>query len=182
MPDPSFGKALGLIETRGYTALVAATDAAAKYAHVDIVSVQRASGGLVVIALVGDVASVQASVDAGLQEAQRVGELVSAHVIPRPDDSVWKLVNPTSDVTTKPAKPKSRRKAEPEPESVSGSTSEKSEADVPVIPDDSELDTTPVRELRRIARTVPNIGLVGREISRAPKAQLLAAIRAAQAK
>jgi ethanolamine utilization protein EutM len=181
MPDPLFGKALGLIETRGYTALVAATDAAAKYAHVDIVSIQRASGGLVVITLVGDVASVQASVDAGQQEAQRVGELVSAHVIPRPDDSVWKLVNPTNDDTSNRIRPKSKRKAEPKPESVSNSTVEKSETDVPVVPDDSELDTTPVRELRRIARTIANIGLVGREISRAPKAQLLAAIRAAQA-
>jgi len=77
-------EALGLIETRGYVGLIAATDAAAKAAEVRVVARQKADGGLVTIFLHGDVASVKAAVDAGAQAARAVGELIAAHVIPRP--------------------------------------------------------------------------------------------------
>ncbi len=162
MTDLPVGKALGLIETRGYTALIAATDSSAKYAHVDVLSVQRASGGLVLIALVGDVASVQAAVDAGSREAQTVGELISAHVIPRPDESVWRMLGVRTTDASKPATtPRKAKKA---------AASEAPE----------DLDALPVRELRRIARSIDNIGLSGREISRASKRDLIEAIRQVQ--
>lgn len=80
--------ALGLIETRGYVGLIAATDAAAKAAEVHVTTRQKADGGLVTIFLHGDVASVKAAVEAGARAAQVVGELISAHVIPRPADDI----------------------------------------------------------------------------------------------
>ncbi len=165
MSDSTVGQALGLIETRGYAALIAATDAAAKYAHVDIRSVQRASGGLVLVTLVGDVASVQSAVDAGAQEATQVGELVSSHVIPRPEESVWSIVQPDSAP---------REKAEPARAQVTDTSEDAAQA----TPDD--LDTTPVRELRKLARSLAGTDLTGREISKANRAQLVDVIRKAR--
>lgn len=163
MPDLPIGKALGLIETRGYTALIAATDSSAKYANVDVLSVQRASGGLVLIALVGDVASVQAAVDVGAREAQTVGELISAHVIPRPDASVWRMLGVRSSEASKPAK--TQRQAA-------------KKSDTPRASQD--LEALPVRELRRIARSIDDVGLSGRDISRVSKHDLIGAIRRAR--
>ena len=85
------GEALGLIETRGLVGLIEATDAALKAADVRVVSRQRADLGLVTIFLHGDVASVKAAVDSGAAAAKRVGELVTAHVIPRPDGAIAQL-------------------------------------------------------------------------------------------
>ncbi|MCX7718078.1 MAG: BMC domain-containing protein [Candidatus Sumerlaeaceae bacterium] len=84
-------EALGMIETRGLVGLIEAADAAVKAAEVHLVSKQRADLGLVTIFMHGDVASVKAAVDAGAAAARRVGELVSAHVIPSPDPSISKL-------------------------------------------------------------------------------------------
>lgn len=159
MSDLLVGKAVGLIETRGYAALVAASDASSKHAYVELISVQRASDGLVLIAFAGDVASVQAAVDAGAREAQTVGELISAHVIPRPDESVWRMLG----VANTPAAQGTREEQPPEPRNDHS------------VPDD--LDELPVRELRRIARAMEDIGLSGRDISRAPKSELIDAIR-----
>lgn len=80
--------ALGLIETWGVPALFAAADAAAKTADVRVTAYEQADAGLVTVYLWGDVASVRAAVDAGKEAASRVGKLISAHVIPRPDGSV----------------------------------------------------------------------------------------------
>jgi ethanolamine utilization protein EutM len=89
-------EALGLIETRGYVGLIAATDAAAKAAEVHVEARQKADGGLVTIFFHGDVASVKAAVDAGARAAQMVGELISAHVIARPAEGLEKLEFPES--------------------------------------------------------------------------------------
>ena len=82
------GEALGLIECRGLVGIIEATDAmlkAANVSHVGRISV----GGTYVTTLVrGDVGSVRAAVEAGAESASRVGDLVAAHVIPRPDPSV----------------------------------------------------------------------------------------------
>ncbi|MFM1653595.1 BMC domain-containing protein [Brevibacillus sp. B_LB10_24] len=86
------GDALGMIETWGFPALVAAADAAAKAADVRIVTYQGADAGIVTIYIIGDVASVQAAVAAGEAEARRVGQLRSSHVIARPDGSVPQMI------------------------------------------------------------------------------------------
>lgn len=80
--------ALGLIETRGLVGAIEAADAMMKAADVKLISKEYSSGALVIIKVMGETAAVKASVDAGSVAAQRIGELVSAHVIPRPDDQV----------------------------------------------------------------------------------------------
>ncbi len=77
--------ALGLIETKGFVGMVEAADAAVKAAKVELVGYEKGYGGGFVTAVVrGDVAAVKAAVEAGARGAERVGELVSVHVIPRP--------------------------------------------------------------------------------------------------
>ena len=76
--------ALGIIEVIGMTALVEASDAMTKSARVELVGYQRIGGGLVSALIRGDVAACKASIDAGAAAAQRVGEVVATHVIPRP--------------------------------------------------------------------------------------------------
>ena len=84
-------RALGLIETRGATGVIEAADAMSKAADVDIVRVREIGGGYITVLVSGDVGSVQASVSAGSEACERVGELVSQHVIPRPHDDVVAL-------------------------------------------------------------------------------------------
>ncbi|HID78059.1 MAG TPA: BMC domain-containing protein [Planctomycetaceae bacterium] len=80
--------AIGLIETRGLIGLVEATDAMAKAANVQIVKRIQIGGGLVTTVVRGDVGSVRAAVEAGANAAQRAGELVASHIIPRPAEGV----------------------------------------------------------------------------------------------
>ena len=80
--------ALGMIETRGFTAMVEASDAMVKAAKVELVGYEKIGGGYVTAVVRGDVAAVRAAVDAGTRAAERVGELVSTHVIPRPHTNV----------------------------------------------------------------------------------------------
>ncbi len=80
--------ALGMIETRGFTAMVEASDAMLKAAKVELVSYEKIGGGYVTAVVRGDVASVRAAVDAGIMAAERVGEIISSHVIPRPHNNV----------------------------------------------------------------------------------------------
>src|SRR6201989_2745782 len=80
----SYGQALGMIETKGWTGLVEATDAMCKAANVEIVKTIQIGGAFVTTIVRGDVGSVRAAVDAGAEAAGRVGELVSSHVIARP--------------------------------------------------------------------------------------------------
>jgi len=81
-------QAIGLIETRGLVALLAATDAMAKAANVQIVKRIDIGGGLVTVIVSGDVGSVRAAVDAGAVVAGQLGELVSSHVIANPADGM----------------------------------------------------------------------------------------------
>ena len=80
--------ALGMIETRGQTPLVQATDAMLKAANVQLVRTIPIGGAYITVLVKGDVGSVKAAVDAGADAAAKVGELVAAHVIARPHDSL----------------------------------------------------------------------------------------------
>jgi ethanolamine utilization protein EutM len=86
--------ALGMIETWGIPALIAAADAAAKTADVRVTTYEKADAGLVTVYIRGDVSSVKAAVDAGAVAAQAVGKLISAHVIPRPDAELVRMLQP----------------------------------------------------------------------------------------
>jgi ethanolamine utilization protein EutM len=89
---PKSPGALGLIETQGFTAVTAATDAACKAANVQVVAKEKLGGGYVTVVVAGDVAAVNAAVQAGRQAAEGVGKLVSAHVIARPSDGVQRIL------------------------------------------------------------------------------------------
>lgn len=80
--------ALGMIETRGLVALIEAADAMAKAARVQLVGYKQIGAGLVTALVRGDVAACKAATDAGAAAAQRVGEVVAVHVIPRPHDDL----------------------------------------------------------------------------------------------
>jgi microcompartment protein CcmL/EutN len=81
-------EALGMIETRGFPAVVEAADAMVKAAKVELVSYERTGGGYVTVSVRGDVAAVKAACDAGKAGAARVGEIVSVHIIARPHINV----------------------------------------------------------------------------------------------
>lgn len=80
--------AIGLIETKGYVAALAAADAMVKAANVVIAGREQVGDGLVAVTVVGDVGAVKAATEAGAETASSVGELVSVHVIPRPHNEL----------------------------------------------------------------------------------------------
>ncbi|HBQ20757.1 MAG TPA: ethanolamine utilization protein EutM [Deltaproteobacteria bacterium] len=80
--------ALGLLETKGFAAMVEAADAMVKAAKVEIVGYEKIGGGYVTAVVRGDVAAVKAATEAGARSAEKVGELVAVHVIPRPHSNV----------------------------------------------------------------------------------------------
>jgi len=88
MATTNTSEALGMIETRGFAAVVEAADAMVKSAKVDLVGYEQIGGGFVTAIVRGDVAAVRAAVDAGMVAAEKVGEIVSTHVIPRPHANV----------------------------------------------------------------------------------------------
>ena len=77
-------EALGMIECRSFAAVVEASDARVKAARVELVSYEKTGGGFVTAVVRGDVAAVKAAVEAGVRGAEKVGEVVAVHVIPRP--------------------------------------------------------------------------------------------------
>ena len=188
--------ALGLIETRGLVGAIEAADAATKAADVRLVGKERADAGLMTIKLTGDVAAVRAAVDAGAAAAQRVGELVSAHVIPRPDDDVEILIYPPPGQTKEkpreqdPPLRKPRVRAMPEvkdksvsppdgPAAVESDDAPLTPSTPPVVLSDDEqtfrrqLEEMTVHDLRRYARSVEGLSIFGRQISRANRDQLI---------
>ena len=80
--------ALGMIETRGFAAMVEASDAMVKAAKVELVGYEKIGGGYVTAIARGDVAAVRAALDAGGRAAEKVGEVISIHIIPRPHTNV----------------------------------------------------------------------------------------------
>ena len=100
-------KALGMIELYGYLAAVEALDSALKAANVSSLGATKVGGGLVTVMVEGDVGAVKASMDAAASAAERVGTVISVHVIPRPHESIGEMLTPP----TPPA-------PEPEPEEI----------------------------------------------------------------
>jgi len=141
------GEALGLIETRGLVGAIEAADAGLKAAHVRLFGTERADAGLVTVKFLGETAAVKAAVDAGAAAAERVGQLVSVHVIPRPHDELIVVV-----------------------------ADDESDAPAPVL-DMDRLEHEKVVDLRAMARGIPNFPIKGRDIARAGREELLAAFR-----
>jgi ethanolamine utilization protein EutM len=95
-------EALGMIETKGLTALIEASDAMLKSANVSLIGWQKIGSGLVTAMVVGDVAAVKAAVDAGAAAAGRIGEVVGVQVIPRPHEDLGAVL-PTAGKKPQPA-------------------------------------------------------------------------------
>jgi ethanolamine utilization protein EutM len=188
--------ALGLIETRGLVGAIEAADAAVKTADVQLVGKERAEAGLITIKLRGDVAAVRAAVDAGAAAAQRVGELVSVHVIPRPDDETEQLIYPYTGTAVPgapqravapPRRERRRRSVNLEVETPEMRPEPQAEDEAPetTAPDSTEpmsddeqtyrtqLEQMTVHALRRYARSVKGLPIAGRQISRANRTELV---------
>jgi microcompartment protein CcmL/EutN len=148
MPAPT-ETALGLVETRGLVGAIEAADAMVKAADVRLVAKEVTVAALVTIQVVGEVAAVQAAVEAGRRAAERVGQVVSVHVIPRPDDAVRVLQH--LDAAPRPDAQPAASPSSPNP----------------------SLGSRTVRELRALARDSADFPLQGREIARATKRQLV---------
>lgn len=84
--------ALGMIETRGLVAAIEAADAMLKAANVELVGTEKIGSGLVSVMVRGDVGAVKSAVEAGASSAERLGEVIATHVIPRPHDDVEKIL------------------------------------------------------------------------------------------
>ena len=105
-------QALGLIETRGLVAAIEAADAMVKAARVTFLGRQKVKGGLVAVMVAGDVGAVKAAVDAGAAAGQRIGEIVSVHVIPRPHEDIDAIIPKAPGEKKAPA---GRKKAQGRP-------------------------------------------------------------------
>ena len=90
--DDVYSDALGMIECRGFAAMVEASDAMVKAANVRLVAYEKIGGGYVTAVVRGDVAAVKAATDAGAAAASKIGELVTVHVIPRPHTNVQEVL------------------------------------------------------------------------------------------
>lgn len=86
------GEALGLIETKGLVGAIEAADAMTKSANVTLMGYEKIGSGLVTVMVRGDVGAVKAAVDAGAVAVEKVGQLISKHVIPRPHTDVEKIL------------------------------------------------------------------------------------------
>lgn len=91
--------ALGLIEVKGLLASIEAADAAMKAANVNLIGLEKVKGGLVTVKIHGDVSAITSAVEAGAEAVNKFGTLISKHVIPNPDDSLYAMVEQQPNVT-----------------------------------------------------------------------------------
>lgn len=117
--------ALGIIETLGYIAAVEALDISLKSANVKLVNRNFVTGGLINITISGDVGAVKAAIDSVTGSMQNTSNLISTHVIPRPIDSVWNMIEKSSE-NSKSAAKDSKDEAEIEKEKISNNDSKDS--------------------------------------------------------
>jgi microcompartment protein CcmL/EutN len=84
--------AIGMIETQGFTAVIEAIDTACKAANVEVVGREKLGGGYITVLIKGDVAAVNAAVEAGIAKVDGLGKLIAGHVIPRPSQAILSLL------------------------------------------------------------------------------------------
>lgn len=191
-----------MIETKGLVGSIEAADAMLKAANVMLASKTHVGGGLVTVMVRGDVGAVKAAVDAGAAAAERVGELVSVHVIPRPADDVEYILDPLTPPDPAPEpepdpeptpepEPEQEPQPEPEPEPVPDLQPEPEDASQEEEEEDPEeeahaaeleslseesMQRMTVAKLRAVARALGKTGMTRREIRFAKKEELIARI------
>lgn len=134
-------KALGLVETRGLVGAIEAADAMVKAANVTIAGRERVDPALITIKVIGEVAAVKAAIDAGAEAAKRVGELVSVHIIPQPDEQLTIILPEISD------KSKTTVKKKPEETVLEKEKDSSEKKEEPAIIEEPEI-----KEIRRRIR------------------------------
>jgi ethanolamine utilization protein EutM len=132
-------RALGMIETRGLIASIEAADAMVKAAKVRLLGKEKITAGLVTVMVVGETAAVKSAVDAGAAAAQRVGELVSTHIIPRPDDQIDDIVPDIESVEKEKEKVKLKDEVIEIPERKRRGRKPGSVKSKEIIPEETEL-------------------------------------------
>ena len=142
--------AIGLIETRGLVGVIEAADAAVKSAPVELLGIKSIGGGLVSTHFRGEVAAVQVAVQAGVEAALKVSQVISHRVIPAPHLDVENLL-----------------------------LNQPQAAPLPAQPPPDELESLPVARLRQLVRQLPHAQLKGRQVSQANKETLLGELRRA---
>ena len=173
-------QALGMIEVYGYLTAVEALDSALKAANVSRLGVEKVRGGLVTVLVEGDVGAVKAAMDASAAAAERVGTVISVHVIPRPADDVTRMLKggkePEEPTPPEPEKPSEleislepETLSEPESEAMKAEEGEKAPQDVTV----EEMQTMGVDALRRLARALEIKNMTRAEIRFAKKQELI---------
>lgn len=180
--------ALGMIETRGLVASIEAADAMVKAASVTLISKTHVGGGLVTVMVEGDVGAVKAATDAGAAAAERVGELISVHVIPRPAADVAHILDrrpePKPGPEPEPPAPEPEPEPEvPEPEPEEAAHTEEMKEEQPEEVNAEKMDLselTPealgkmtVAKLRIVARELGTTGMSRRDIRFAKKEDLI---------
>lgn len=180
--------ALGMIETRGLVASIEAADAMVKAASVTLISKTHVGGGLVTVMVEGDVGAVKAATDAGAAAAERVGELISVHVIPRPAADVAHILDrrPGPKPEPEPEPPAPEPESEPEvpehePEEAAHTEEMKEEQPEEAPAEKMDLsELTPealgkmtVAKLRIVARELGTTGMSRRDIRFAKKEDLI---------
>lgn len=180
--------ALGMIETRGLVASIEAADAMVKAASVTLISKTHVGGGLVTVMVEGDVGAVKAATDAGAAAAERVGELISVHVIPRPAVDVAHILDrrpePKPEPEPEPPAPEPEPEPEvPEPEPEEAAHTEEMKEEQPEEVNAEKMDLselTPealgkmtVAKLRIVARELGTTGMSRRDIRFAKKEDLI---------
>lgn len=174
--------ALGMIEVYGYLTAVAALDTALKAADVHLVDVVKVKGGLVTVIITGDVGAVKAAIEASVSEAERVGKLISQHVIPRPVDSIDTLFGIKKEAQT-------NAKIEEVTNEVNPAKEEVDKVEVPVQEEKpaqpqkqnptitaKSMQEMTVEKLRQLARQLKITNLTRNEIKYANKGQLIQSI------
>lgn len=180
--------ALGMIETRGLVASIEAADAMVKAASVTLISKTHVGGGLVTVMVEGDVGAVKAATDAGAAAAERVGELISVHVIPRPAADVAHILDrrpePKPEPEPEPPAPEPEPEPEvPDPEPEEAAHTEEMKEEQPEEAPAEKMDLselTPealgkmtVAKLRIVARELGTTGMSRRDIRFAKKEDLI---------
>lgn len=195
-------KALGMIEVYGYLAAVEALDSALKAANVSLVNVEKVKGGLVTVLVDGDVGAVKAAMDASAAAAERVGTVISVHVIPRPAQDVARMLKGTAKPEGPdggPEGPESEPEPEPEPQEPEAEPESESESEEatepeqepaeeaeeeeepettepavkPEAPTLEAMQTMSVQELRKLARDLEIGSMTRAEIRYAKKQELI---------
>lgn len=167
MPSPLPGEALGLVETHGLIAGIEACDAMLKAADVRLLGMEKTVAALITIQVAGETAAVKAACDAGAAAAERVGRVVSVHVIPRPADGLDAILAGRRAALPEEADGAASGNRQDDEARSGGSTASQ----------ESDLDDLTVRELRDLAREREGFPLSGRAIARATREELLDLLR-----